>query len=436
MLVELINNPDLKKYITVYERGQTLFLEGDNSQDLFILVSGELDVLKGKNKIAGITDPGSFFGEMSFFLGARRTSTVKALSDVKTICIPKEHITAFLNEFPDVAQKITRLLAQRLEETSQVLYGFKEFCDQLPDAVIMTGRDDKILSCNKAAEKLYGMDYSKMRTKSVADIYEEPQVYEEFLKDVQENYSVREKVLKIRHPELGVRCISTSTTVLYDGHHNFQGVLSLGRDVTSVHNLERRYRMIRYWLLPCFVLLCLLGAALFYGYPHFSRGYQSLGTEKMKLRNQLANDYLVLKSLLIGPVAEEDGNKIDQVIKEFFSLREPGKSPYDGIVVLDTEKKVRQAYSINAGTQTEKMAGTSYSGISFQGSEDSLHRVLALYRTDKSHPLGHRGIEIAFIMRKDDNFLGWLVFQMNVELLEKTYGVTVDDLKKFTFTGA
>ena len=50
MLDEVINDPDLEKYISTFQAGETIFLEGDHSQDLYILVSGELDILKGKKK--------------------------------------------------------------------------------------------------------------------------------------------------------------------------------------------------------------------------------------------------------------------------------------------------------------------------------------------------------------------------------------------------
>ena len=59
--------------------------------------------------------------------------------------------------------------------------------------------------------------------------------------------------------------------------------------------------------------------------------------------------------------------------------------------------------------------------------------MLTLYRVDKDHPMGHKGIEITFEMNKDDHFLGWLVFQMDMDLLGQEYGIDEEGLKRFQF---
>ena len=433
MIDEILNNPDLNKHLNSFEAGQTIFLEGDDTQDLFILVSGQVDVIKGKEKMSEITGAGVLFGEMSFLLGARRTATVKARGEVKAIRIPKEEITMFLDEFPTVSGEIMKLLAQRLEETSQVLYGLKEFSNQLPDAVILTDREGKILTWNSAAEHLYGRYWDQMRYKPVEEIYEDPQDYKSFIEEVQSKYAVKEKTLKIRHPEKGTRFISTSTTILYDGHHNFQGVLSLGRDVTAVKTLEKRYRRTRYWFIPSLILVGLLAAALFYGYPYFSKGQQSMDIRKQELRNQLAKDYILLKALLADLFVPNNRSKTDLLLKDFFDIQESTTISYTGLVLLDKEKRVLNAHSIKADTDSMEMVGSSYAGIEFKGSEKSLHKILILYRADKENPMGSKGIEIAFEMNKDNPFLGWLIFQMNMDLLEEVYGVNEEGLKEFIF---
>jgi PAS domain S-box-containing protein len=433
MLDNIINNPDLDKHLRSFETGQIILLEGDDSQDLYILVSGELEILKGNKKISEIRETGSLFGDMSFLLRSKRTATVKAKSDVKALCIPKEEITAFLREYPDVAREIAKLLAKRLNETSQVVHGLKEFCDQLPDAVLLTDRDGKIFSWNMAAESLYGRDWDEMHHKSVEDIYEDPHVYGDFLDDVQARYSVREKILRIRHPEKGIRFVSTSTTSLYDGHQNFQGVLALGRDVTDVQNLERKYRRARSWLLVPFILLVLLVTAAFFGYPYFAKGYRSADVKKQELRNQLAKDYFFLRSLLTDGVLAGDRLRTSQTMKDFFDIQDTSTVPYTGLVLLDEDKEVFDACSIIMTADASEMVGSSYALVDFEGSERSLHKVLTVYRKDRDHPMGYKRIEIAFEVNKDSQSLGWLIFQLDTDVLDKEYGLDEEGLKKFQF---
>lgn len=433
MIDEIIAHPDISKYLTTFTSGQIIFLEGDESQDLYVLVSGQVNIFKGDKKIREITKKGSLFGEMSFFLGGSRTASVKANDDVKVIRIPKEKINHFLRDFPSAAREITKYLAQWLDETSRIVHGLNEFCDQLPDAVLLTDKEGKILAWNSAAEKLYGRDWHQMRHRNVDEIYEDPRDYNDFLEEVQQKYSVREKIFQIIHPEKGTRFISTSTTVLYDGHHNYQGALSLGRDVTTVKNLERKYKRIGYWLISSFLLLGILAAVIFFGYPYFSKGYQTVSLRQQELRNHLAKDYFVLKSLLIDQVGSGNRLKTRQVMKNFFNIQKTTVLPYNGLLLIDREKKVINAFSIKADEDVIGMIDSSYAAIKFQGNEDSLHKVLTVYRTDKNHPMGKKGVEIAFELYKDNEFKGWLIFQMDMELLRKIHGMDIEGLKEFQF---
>jgi PAS domain S-box-containing protein len=433
MLNGLLDNPELERYITTCRAGQAIFSEGDESKDLYILVSGHLDFLKGDQTIGEVTEKGALFGEMSFLLGSKRTATARAKDDVKTIRIPGGEITDFLSRFPMVATEITKVIAKRLDERSQVLYGLKEFADQLPDALIITDKDGKILNWNVASERLYGRDWHQMQNKSLQDVYENPMEVHELLETVRSKHTDQERILEVRHPEKGKRYVSTSTTALHDGHWNFQGILSLGRDVTVAHKLERRYRQSLYWLIPALVLIALLIGAIFYGYPYFTKGHVAVDAEKAQLRNQLARDFLLLKSLLVAPFEADDRKKTTLLMKDFFEIQKPEKTPYTGLVLLTPEKRVFDVYSIMKNANINGMLGTSYSGVIFEGTEKSQHRVLTLYRSDKDHPMGQKGIEMAFKISKNDHLLGWLIFQMDIHFLSREYNMDGKALLEFYF---
>ena len=155
--------------------------------------------------------------------------------------------------------------------------------------------------------------------------------------------------------------------------------------------------------------------------------------KKQELKNQLAKDYHVLRSLLADGFRAHDRQRTSHLLKDFFDIQETATIPYNGLVLLDREKRVFNAYSIKAGREISGIVGSRYTGIEFQGSDKSLHKVLILYRTDKQHPMGHKGIEIAFEMKKDNEFLGWIVFQMDMDMMEETYAIDEEGLKKYQF---
>ncbi len=433
MLNKIIDNPDLQKYIISCESGQVIFTEGDDSRDLFILVSGKLDIIKGDKKISEITEPGELFGEMSVLTGGKRSATAKVKVNAQVARVPGDEIPDFLKRFPETAGDITKILAHRLDETNQVLHGLKEFSDQLPDAVIVTDREGKILTWNAEAEKIYGRSWDEMHGRTMEDIFEDSDECSAYLDEARSQDSTREKICRIRHPEKGLRYVSTSTTLLYDGHHNFQGMLSIGRDVTKFKDMEKRYRIIKKRLIPLFILLCLSGAGLFLGLTHFSTDSNSITDTRGEIfRNQLGKDFMFLKSLLEEPFKEKERFETGRILKEFAEIQDVNTLPYEGIIILNEDLSVFDHYRIKGGS-SETIAGSSYSGIQFQGSDKSLHRVLTLYRADEKNPMGRKGIEIAFELNSNGVLSGWLVFQIDMNMLENNLKMNEEDLKRFRF---
>jgi PAS domain S-box-containing protein len=433
MLEDVIKNVKVNRYIAPFEKGEAIFLEGADSQDLYILVSGHLNVFKGHTKIAEIAEKGSLFGEMSFLLKAKRTATVKAAENVQAIRIPKDDIAAFLHDFPEVAGEISKILAKRLDETSRILYGLKEFCDQLPDAVMATDKEGKIITWNAASEEVYGRSWDQMRNKSVEEIYEKPQVYTKLLEEVKKKRAVREKILSIRHPKNGIRFISTSSTLLHDDQDNFQGILSLGRDVTTVKNLEKKYRQTRYWLFPSLMLIFLLAIGGFWSRSHFSKKPQIINVYQSELQNRLGKDYLLLKSRLVNPLEAGDRSKTSRLMKDFLNIQKPDNVPYNGLVLLDRNKTVFDAYSKTTRADISPGIESSYKGIDFGDDKNTTRSVLTLYRADKDHPMGQKSIEIAYEMNKNDRRIGWLIFQLDLHRLKTDYGADVSGFKQFMF---
>lgn len=431
-MLEIFNKPELEKCAEDFKAGETLFLEGDDSTDMYVLVSGRLEIYKDDKLISDITEPGALVGEMSYLLGSRRTATVKAGTDVRVIIIASGKIAEFFADFPDLTPSIAQNLAQRLQETTRVVHGLKEFCDQLPDAVIMTDRNMNILTWNQAAETLYGRTRQQIKDLPLAEVFGSPAEYKEFVGDVRSGRSLAEKTVLVKHPEDEERYASTSTTILYDGHHNVEGFIFLSRDVSRVKQLEAKYRRIRNWMTPALIAGVALVIAVFFSMPYLSKGMRVLDQRKDSFRTRINEDSRTLSSSL-SVLSDGAEPVVQEVLRRYFADNSARLNGINGLVLLDRDKKVLAAFSPVQLETVEAMIGYSYSGIKFRGEEEALYRHLTLFRADKENPMGRKGEEIAYDLRSVGGPAGWLVFQLDMERLDKDFGIDGDMLDEIDF---
>jgi len=431
--LDIINQPDMQQYAKTFAPGETLFLEGDYSQDMYILVSGKLDIYKGDKKIAELADPGTTAGELSYLFGSKRTATIKALNNVEAIMVPADHIKNVLRKYPPISHEITLRLAKRLEETTKIMHGLREFNDQLPDAIIMADKERNILSWNQAAEKLHGRTWEQMKGYPLANLYEDTQEYEQFVSDVQAGNSLREKELVVKHPDGNKRFVSTSTTVLYDGHHNVEGFIFLSRDVTNIKDLEKKYKRTKRWLIPLVAFFCVAMISLFFTFPYLSRGSRILDYKKATFETRIIQDSQNLSNSIVSYLAVENFTAIKGIMQIYFENENPEHFGINGLAILDRNKKVKSAYS----TKTRDKAAiidSSYSGIKFKGDEEAAYKLLTLFRSDKEHRMGTKGVEIAYEIRQENGEItNWLIFQLEMEHLDREYGIDTKILSKLDF---
>ena len=89
---------------------------------MFIIVEGLLNVFVGDSerqvKVAQMLS-GEFFGELSLLTGQARTATVIAATDVILYEISKENILPLLVQKPEIAEIISKVVAERELRTSK-----------------------------------------------------------------------------------------------------------------------------------------------------------------------------------------------------------------------------------------------------------------------------------------------------------------------------
>lgn len=103
----------------IFEPGEVVFCEGEESNDLYYIVAGRLKIVSGSQQIAELTPDDMFLGEMSFLLGNRRSATVVAAERTILVRITKNTFVTGIQRRPHYGIFLARLLAQRLSRLNQ-----------------------------------------------------------------------------------------------------------------------------------------------------------------------------------------------------------------------------------------------------------------------------------------------------------------------------
>ena len=110
-------NPDLEKY----EDGEVIVREGNTDIDFFKLMRGGLSVVKNGKKIAELTNPGEYFGEMAALTGESRNASIVAMGKSAVKRFPGDKLYEIIEKYPDVSGHLFREMASRLHKSNQIL---------------------------------------------------------------------------------------------------------------------------------------------------------------------------------------------------------------------------------------------------------------------------------------------------------------------------
>ena len=97
--------------------GKELFREGDPGDGLFLVVAGEIDVIKrgprGDRSLARL-GPGEVLGEMSLITSDARSATGRATVDSRVLQLPAQPFRALLDQGSTAALKVAAVIAEIL----------------------------------------------------------------------------------------------------------------------------------------------------------------------------------------------------------------------------------------------------------------------------------------------------------------------------------
>lgn len=106
-------------------RGEVLFNEGDDGNQLYVVTDGKIKLGRtspdGRENLLAILGPSQMFGELSFFDPGPRSATATAVTDVDVRSLGHEALSPVLRDHPDVAMALLNQLAGRLRRTNEVV---------------------------------------------------------------------------------------------------------------------------------------------------------------------------------------------------------------------------------------------------------------------------------------------------------------------------
>ena len=100
--------------------GQTLFNEGEKGQVMYVLMSGTAMIMV-RNRLVETAEAGAIVGEMAMIDDAKRTATVIAKTDCKLLPIERQRFNFLIQQTPNFALHVMRVIADRLRKTDAFL---------------------------------------------------------------------------------------------------------------------------------------------------------------------------------------------------------------------------------------------------------------------------------------------------------------------------
>jgi len=107
------------------DRNDTLFNEGDEADDLYVVLTGLVAIAKrspdGRESLVALMEPGDLFGEMPLFDDEPRSASVRALERSEVARVPFDAVRAELEARPGLLWGVVAMFAARLRAAGDAL---------------------------------------------------------------------------------------------------------------------------------------------------------------------------------------------------------------------------------------------------------------------------------------------------------------------------
>ncbi len=114
-ILDIAANLRLDRFAT----GDYVLRKGEPGRNLFIILSGRVDVLSDDRLVMAAIGKGEVFGEMSVLSGSPVGAAIRVAAPTNLLRISAEHFRRVLNGFPSLQMRFTRLLVERMREINK-----------------------------------------------------------------------------------------------------------------------------------------------------------------------------------------------------------------------------------------------------------------------------------------------------------------------------
>ena len=106
-------------------RGDVLFREGDDPDELFVVLSGRIAIanksIDGRESMVALMEEGDLFGEMGLFDGRGRSAEARALETSVVTAVPYGPVRNLYQDDPALLWRVVAMLAGRLRTMDTAL---------------------------------------------------------------------------------------------------------------------------------------------------------------------------------------------------------------------------------------------------------------------------------------------------------------------------
>jgi cAMP-dependent protein kinase regulator len=113
---------------STYKRGVRIVQEGDTGDRMYVIISGEVEVITEKESMVvplAWLKSGDFFGEVAVITDRPRTATVTAKTDVAVAEISKGCVAGAIKRHPEIERLLSSYIQMRVENTISTFMQFK-----------------------------------------------------------------------------------------------------------------------------------------------------------------------------------------------------------------------------------------------------------------------------------------------------------------------